>query len=163
MDEPSPWPDTLPPDMPSCFARSALMASRSLVRAYNAALREVGLPITQVSLMVAIRRHPTATLTSIAEGLALERTTLLRNMRQLETSGLVEPSSQRGRARHYRVTAAGEAALARAYPAWVRMQQTLQEALGPDSAETLAALSRLRRVAGALASPTDHVTAEDLP
>ena len=163
MSDPLPWPDTLPADMPSCYARSALMVSRSLVRAYNAALREVGLPITQVSLLVAIRRHPTATLTSLAEGLALERTTLLRNMRQLETTGFVEPAPSRGRPRHYRVTEAGEAALARAYPAWVRMQRTLQEALGPDGETTLAALRHLRQVAGALAAATDPSADEDTP
>lgn len=163
MTDLTPWPDALPADMPSCYARSALMVSRALVRAYNAALRDVGLPITQVSLLVAIRRYPTATLTSLAEGLALERTTLLRNMRQLETTGLVEPVASRGRAKHYRVTEAGEAALARAYPAWVRMQRTLHDALGPEAPRTLAALRHLRQVAGALAASTDPAADEDTP
>lgn len=163
MTAPAPWPDTLPEDVPSCFARSALMAARALTRVYNAALRDVGLPITQVSLLVAIRKFPTATLTGLADGLALERTTLLRNIRQLETSGLVEPVASRGRARHYRVTAAGEDALARAYPAWVAMQRSLQSALGSEAGPTQAALKRLRRVAGALATAADPAPHEDTP
>jgi DNA-binding MarR family transcriptional regulator len=159
---PEPWPDRLPDDMPACLARAALMTARSLARAYNAALRDLGVPITQVSLLVAIRRQAWPTLTDLAEAMAMERTTLLRNLRQLETDGLVEPAAARGRSRRFRVTAAGEDVLARAYPVWAGVQRSLQAAMGPqETRDALATLKRLRSTAATVAGSLEEGSTPD--
>ncbi len=154
-------------DLPRCLARASLMATRAVTRAYNAFLREAGLPVTQFSLLSTIKLGSYASLSDVAGSLALERTTLLRNLAQLEAAGLVVPvergTAGTGRGKRYRLTPEGEAAFDQARPLWLQAQQAFTSALGPeDAAEIGRTLTRLRRTAEALAS-TDHSPASARP
>src|SRR5689334_9376964 len=79
---------------PQCLARSVLCAARSLTRVYNAFLRDTGLQITQFSILAAFALDRYETLSHLADTLALERTTLLRNIDLLRRAGLA--SERRG-------------------------------------------------------------------
>jgi len=154
-------------DLPRCLARASLMTTRAVTRAYNSFLREAGLPVTQFSLLSTIKLGTYASLSDVAGSLALERTTLLRNLTQLEAAGLVAPvereSACSGRGKRYRLTPEGEAALDQARPLWLQAQQAFTDALGPEDAiEIGRTLTRLRRTAEALA-PTDRSPASARP
>ena len=136
------------------------MTSRAVTRAYNAFLREAGLPVTQFSLLSTIKLGSYVSLSDVANSLALERTTLLRNLGQLEAANLVAPV-ERGpagsaRGKRYRLTPEGEAALDTARPLWLKAQKAFTDASGSDDAiEIGRTLTRLRRTAEALA-PNDR-------
>jgi hypothetical protein len=76
----------------ACFALHARMTARLLSRAYEAAMRPSGLTVAQFGLLGTIGHGGTMSETSLAEGLGLERTTLIRNLRILTEKG-----SARGR------------------------------------------------------------------
>lgn len=114
-----------------CAALKTRMAARGVTRAYDAALRPAGLKITQFTLLVAIA-HPVAlSIGDLAEELAMERTTLTRNLQLLVKEGLVE--MHKGKVPRTKVpvlTREGEARLARALPLWRKAQDRLVAGIG---------------------------------
>src|SRR5262249_12684267 len=84
-----------------CPAIRVREASRLLTRAYDAALRPVGLQFSQLSILVAVSvfgDHGGA-MGPLADRLAMDRTTLTRNLKPLERAGLVEVARAPGDAR----------------------------------------------------------------
>lgn len=132
-----------------CACRRARMAARKVTRAYDEALRPVGLKITQFTLLVAIGQGRPASISSLAEWLAMERTTLTRNLQLLERERLIElgPEGTR-RTRAMTLTEKGRDVLERALPRWRTAQDRLEERLGPERwAETRDRLTDLVRSA----------------
>ena len=116
-----------------CAALRTRMAARSVTRIYDEAMRPVGLKITQFTLLVAIKMGAPESISQLADHLAMERTTLTRNLQLLEREGLVEvgPEGYR-RARSMRLTKTGEAKLKKALPIWQATQDRMVAALGKD-------------------------------
>ncbi|MDH3474180.1 MAG: MarR family transcriptional regulator, partial [Rhodospirillales bacterium] len=61
--------------------------ARRLTQAYDQALRPSGLRLTQFSVLANLTRSGGLSITDLAELLAMERTTLTRNLRPLERAG----------------------------------------------------------------------------
>lgn len=72
--------------------------------------------------------------------MALERSTMGRDLEPLERHGLVSVTvgETDGRERIARLTASGEAAIAAALPAWRAAQDRVAELVAPAAIETLA-------------------------
>lgn len=117
-----------------CAALHTRMAARSITRAYDEALRPVNIKITQFSLLVAISLGAPRAISQLAEQLAMDRTTLTRNLTLLEKRGLVEVGAEGfRRSRAIRITPAGEDLLERATPLWEKTQRKLEQDLGNDN------------------------------
>ena len=116
-----------------CAALRTRMAARKVTRAYDEALRPLGLKVTQFTLLIAIKQGAPDSISQLAEMLALERTTLTRNLQLLEKEGLVdvEPEGYR-RARSMSLTKKGEAKLKKALPIWRTTQNRIVARLGKD-------------------------------
>lgn len=67
-------------------------AARALTDAYDDALKPLGLKVTQFSLLRTVARMETPSLTALAQEMALDRSTLGRNVGVLQREGLVELS-----------------------------------------------------------------------
>jgi DNA-binding MarR family transcriptional regulator len=134
----------------NCVCLHTRMAARAITRAYDAALAPLGLEATQFTLLAAIAANPTRSVTEMADRLALERTSLSRNLAVLKKRGLVVSEPARGRSVTCKVTAAGETLLAAALPVWRTVQAALEQHVGADGwAETRKSLRQLRRGAAA--------------
>ena len=131
-----------------CAALRSRMAARSVTRAYDEALRPIGLKVTQFTLLVAIRSAAFHSISEMAEWLALERSTLSRNLQILERRGLVERSDGAGgTARTLAITEEGETMLIDALPLWDAAQKKLKKSIGNES--WLAAHKALKSLAKA--------------
>lgn len=146
--------DRVPGDGP-CLAMRSRMTARALTRVYNAHLRPLDLAVTQFSLLARLKHGRYRALGDLAEEMAVERTTLVRNVQVLEARGLVAPAGEAcaegeaDRAKRLRLTAAGETMLTAARPLWAAAQAEVEEAFG---AESLAgAMEAMRALAGAAA------------
>lgn len=107
------------------------MAARAITRAYDDALRSTGLRATQISVLAAIGARGALSIKSLADSLAMERTTLTRNLRPLEERGYVALAPEgRHRSRVLTLTRSGRSALADALPLWENAQRTTKERLG---------------------------------
>ena len=117
----------------NCACLRARMAARKLTRIYDKALKPVGLRITQFTLLIAIKDGRAKSVSALADILAMERTTLLRNLKVLEEAGLVasEPSGE-GRALALKLTSEGEKRLHEALPYWQKAQRMVETELGAN-------------------------------
>ena len=115
----------------SCVHFAMKRATRALTRVYDEALADTGLTIEQFTLLVAVSLAESRTLTTLAEHLVMERTTLSRNLRTLERDGLIDvrPDPADARARVAVVTDAGEELLGAAYPRWETAQRAASQVL----------------------------------
>ena len=121
-----------------CNCSSLRSATRALSLAYDEVLRPSGLRLTQFSILAriaAVGPHP---LNDVAEMLAMDRTTLGRNLKPLERDDLVclEVGMDR-RQRVINLTAAGRRALVRAKPLWETVNQRFEGKFGAGKAKTL--------------------------
>ncbi|PKQ02337.1 MAG: MarR family transcriptional regulator [Alphaproteobacteria bacterium HGW-Alphaproteobacteria-12] len=117
----------------NCAALRTRMAARKLTRAYDKALRPAGLKITQFTLLIAVEEGSAKSLTALADMLALERSSLVRNVKLLEEDGLLEAApSGEGRSLGLRLTKAGRKRLTQALPLWREAQTQVEDALGAN-------------------------------
>ncbi|MBB5223037.1 DNA-binding MarR family transcriptional regulator [Amaricoccus macauensis] len=115
----------------SCLCLHAQRAARVIARRFDVALKPVGLTSGQFSLLMSLNRPEPPGLGSVAELLAMDRTTLTANLKPLERRGLVETQAdpKDRRARLLRLTPDGRALLARALPIWRSVQMALEAGL----------------------------------
>lgn len=134
-----------------CFCLQSRMTSRAITRHYNAALGPLDLEITELSLLAALAAAPDHSIAGLAERLAFERTTLVRNLKRLEGRKLTVAKSGQGRAVNYALTEQGRALLASAAPLWRKAQADIRRKLtATDAGDVLDSLRALRDAARAL-------------
>ncbi len=121
-------------NMRGCACFNLRAAARALTRAYEKALRPVGLKATQFTILAAISQVDSAVpIGTLAKTLSMDRTTLTRNLRPLEKQGFVEilPEGYR-RARGMVLTGKGRKVLEKAIPLWRRAQTATVNRIGND-------------------------------
>src|SRR5215831_2855109 len=129
----------------ACAVMNLRQASRVVTAFFDAALRPSGLRATQLNILMAIEVGAPP-ITGLAEVLAMERTTMTRNLALLRGRGLIAPGQ-------VALTPKGRRAAARAMPMWERAQGAIVETLGEDRwrgllgelAATKAAVRKRRR------------------
>lgn len=127
-----------------CTCAMLRRASRRVTLAYDEALRPFGLRLTQYSLLASVLRSGGMSITDLAERLAMERTTLTRNLRPLEAAGWVKvkPGPDR-RSRAVEITATGRALVEEAFPQWQAAERSLRKSMGRGEAAELRQLLTL--------------------
>lgn len=124
-----------------CLCINLRRAARGVSRYYDGALDGFGINVAQYSLLCNLQRLDQPSISTLAEAMGLDRSTLGRNLRVLEGEGLVrmdEGEDQRNRI--VQLTPAGHERLAAALPAWEAAQQLLIDKLGAEKRATLLAL-----------------------
>jgi DNA-binding MarR family transcriptional regulator len=97
--------------------------TRVVTAHFDDALRPTGLRATQLNLLVLIEGAFATTVTDLAAILAMDRTTLTRNLKLLRARGLVE-------ADRIALTSKGRKAAAAALPLWEIAQAAIVKGLG---------------------------------
>jgi DNA-binding MarR family transcriptional regulator len=119
---------------------------------YDDALRPVGLKITQFSLLRALERLGAATFNEIALDVALDKTTISRNLNILIDAGWVETAAHEdARYKVASLSKAGIKKLRAAEPYWQLAQAQVEKEVqkfmkGPANKRLLEALESLQRV-----------------
>lgn len=121
-----------------CTCAMLRRASRRVTLAYDQALKPMGLRLTQYSLLASVLRSGGMTITDLAEMLAMERTTLTRNLRPLEAAGWLRvKSGPDRRSRAVEITPAGRALVEEAFPRWQAAERGLRKSIGREEAAEL--------------------------
>jgi DNA-binding MarR family transcriptional regulator len=122
----------------ACACANLRRAARAVTQLFDEALAPSGLRATQFTLLVTSRLMGESTINELAERMAMDRTTLSRNLKPLVRNGLLEVRpGEDGRTRLVWITAAGEQALEEAYPLWQQAQQEIVGVLGEERHEAL--------------------------
>ena len=132
----------------TCSCASLRRLTRRVTQYYDQALRPSGLRVTQYSILVHIAHGEGLSLTDLASRLDMDRTTLTRNLRPLESEGWIAlTEGPNRRSRSVRLTAAGEGRLKLAEPLWRAAEASFRRTVGQEEA------AQLRRlVASSMAS-----------
>ena len=111
-----------------CLCLHAQRAARALARRFDKELKPLGLTNGQFSLLMSLNRPLPPTLTSVADLLAMDRTTLTAALKPLVRDGLVEikPDEIDRRARLLVITPSGLERLAAAVPIWHDTHEALE-------------------------------------
>ncbi len=120
-----------------CFCLRSRMAARAVTRRYNALLSRLGLEVTEFSLLGALAVGKASSIAELAERLAFERTTLVRNLKRMADRGLIEATGNKGRAIRYILTKHGDRLLKRALPLWAEAQASVKRRLEPEDSRTV--------------------------
>lgn len=124
----------------SCLCYKLRATSRKVTRRYDSALKPVGLKANQFSIMVAISIMNPVSITDLSDALAMDRTTLTRNLRPLEDSGLIKLTDGYGRIRDITLSEEGVSTLKKAKPLWHSAQSKLIKELGVSDSEQIGQL-----------------------
>ena len=131
----------------TCLCLNVRKMARVLTHHYETHLQAGDLRITQFSLLVAIALARAVPLTRLAEVLAMDRTTLARNLKPLERQHMVtvETSTEDRRVRVITLTAQGIQKVNEALPLWKQAQAQMLSLLGPQQSQALLADTQIVR------------------
>jgi DNA-binding MarR family transcriptional regulator len=127
--------------MSPCLCTMLRRATRTVTTAYDAAMAPAGLRVTQFSVLGTLARLGPLPVTRLAREVALDRSTMGRDLDPLERRGLVliEVGEKDRRERVARLTAAGKAAIKAARPYWSIAQERIAALVRADTVRSLAA------------------------
>jgi DNA-binding MarR family transcriptional regulator len=124
----------------TCVAGNLRRVSRAAAKVYDDALRPSGLRGTQFNLMTAVILMGPVTISKLAEGLVMDRTTLTRNLGPLQKQGLIDISpGDDQRIRIVAMTRKGKQLYQQALPLWDKAQNEIAGKLGKDRIKSLLA------------------------
>ncbi len=127
-----------------CLCLHVQRAARALARRFDEALRPLELTNGQFSLLMSLNRPESPTIGSVAELLAMDRTTLTAALKPLERRDLVKVSVDKKdkRGRRLALTGAGRDVLAAAFPVWKKTHAELDREIVDYSPDRLRAALR---------------------
>jgi DNA-binding MarR family transcriptional regulator len=125
----------------TCLCLHLRRAARAVARRFDAALRPLGLNNGQFSLLMSLNQPDAPSIGSIANLLAMDRTTLSANLKPLERRGLVTVTVDDAdkRTRRLSLTPAGRKLLVTACPVWKQTHATIEGLLASASPDRLRA------------------------
>ena len=146
-----------PPKPEDCNCLAVRQAARHVTQFYDQYLAASGLRTTQFSILAKLKRIGPLTINALAANLAMDRTTLGRNILPLQRAGLitvVKGTTDR-RSKELRLTEAGAERLRAAVKGWVQAQAQFEAAFGAKRASDLRALLHAVSASELGASSTD--------
>jgi DNA-binding MarR family transcriptional regulator len=119
--------------MENCVCFNLRWVSRAFSQFFVRELRHHGLLPTQTPILGLLAAKPEATMAEVSDWLAMDRTTLVRNLRPLERDGLVKATGKgRGHKVSLSLTPKGLNALHEFVPDWRVTQEKIIRTLGKE-------------------------------
>lgn len=121
-----------------CLCHHTRRAARAVTRSFDDALLPTGLKASQFNILAVIAARDPTSAGEVARLLAMDRTTLSRNLRPLKEKGYVTAGGGSGRRPDtLSLTREGSVLLARASVLWCTAQGQLTQRLGLNQASVL--------------------------
>jgi DNA-binding MarR family transcriptional regulator len=121
-----------------CACTRVRRAARVLTSLYDEALATTGLTIAQFALLRAVGRLETPNVSELAEEMALERSTLGRNVLVLQRMRLLDVTEGDDlRARRITMTTRAQRLVSSCLPKWEQAQRKVEARLGKEGVSTL--------------------------
>lgn len=124
---------------PQCLGFKARLVSRVITAVYDDAFAEVGLKVGQFSVLTAIADGKESRPAPLAKLLAMDESTLSRNVARMSAKGWLrfEPGADDRRSHQIVITDRGMALLRKSHPAWEHAQNQVAHKLGRDGVAAL--------------------------
>jgi DNA-binding MarR family transcriptional regulator len=126
------------PDLCHCLA--ARRNARYLTRLYDRHLAAANLSVSQFSLLAMLAEHPGISISDLTEIMVMERTTLVRALKPLQSAGFIHSRAEGPRsALRLSLSSEGEAKVKEAERYWYSAQEELETQVGADRAVAIRA------------------------
>jgi DNA-binding MarR family transcriptional regulator len=130
MDKPPATIDTI---ARTCIAVRLRALNRVVTNLYDAALRPLGLKVSQLNILVVTAKLGLARPSQVCDLLQLDVSTLSRNVERMRAQDWLDVvPGKDARTQSFRLTAQGKRLLERAIPAWEKGQQQAKAMLGAE-------------------------------
>lgn len=131
----------------TCIAVRLRLLNRVITGIYDAALRDLGVKISQLNILVVTAKLGVARPAQVCEILQLDTSTLSRNVERMKTNGWLRVvADDDARAQPFELTSQGKKLIERAIPAWEDAQKSAAELLGDSGLDVLnRAAGRLKK------------------
>jgi len=107
--------------------------TRAVTQFYDRHLESADIRATQFTLLLTLTSATGKTLTEMAEGLVMDRTTLTRNLKPLEKAGLITTTKLADRrTKGYVLTEKGRASIEKGVPLWRKAQDHVVGQFGQE-------------------------------
>lgn len=114
----------------ACACATVRQAARTVTQLYDHHLRQSDIEAPQFALLSVLQAIGPSSQAAIGQRLAMDKTTLSRNLALLKKKGWIETApAEDGRERRYVLSAAGRERVAAARPAWRRAQEQLRASM----------------------------------
>jgi DNA-binding MarR family transcriptional regulator len=119
--------------MENCVCFNLRWVSRALSQFFVGELSQHGLLPTQTPILGLLAAKPQASMAEVSDWLAMDRTTLVRNLRPLERDGLIKATGKgRGHKVSLSLTPKGRNTLEKFLPDWQVAQEKIIKTLGKE-------------------------------
>jgi len=121
-----------------CPALNIREASRTITQLYDKILKPSGLQITQFAVLIQVFILDSPSISQLAKGLVMDRTTLTRGLKPLESEGLIKIVSGNDKRTHFvKLTPKGKSALEKILPYWEKARTVVSEEFGQKQLDGL--------------------------
>ena len=122
-------------NLPSlCPAFNIRAASRIITQIFDDTLKPSGLQITQFAVLVGVQIMDTPSISTLAKGLVMDRTTLTRGLKPLENEGFIKMiTGDDRRTRFVKLTAKGKSVMEKALPYWEEARGIVAKEFGENN------------------------------
>lgn len=118
-----------------CYCTNLRRCANAISDFYDRELKETGITISQYYLLINLKRLENANITHWAEYVGLDRSTMVRNIKLLESRGFVERTEGHGKT--FALSKAGETTLDAAIPIWKKAQKKMEKFLGEEDSKAI--------------------------
>ena len=118
-----------------CYCTNLRRSANAVSDFYDSALKDTGLTIAQYYLLINLSRLESANITHWAKQVGLDRSTMVRNIKLLESRGLIEKTEGHGKA--FTLSAKGKESLEAAASVWNETQKKMERFLGKEDSEAI--------------------------
>ncbi len=138
-----------------CCCFNLRKTTRAVTQFFDRHLEPADIRATQFTLLLTLTSASGKTLTEMAEGLVMDRTTLTRNLKPLEKAGFITTVKLSDRrTKGYALTEKGQETIEKGVPLWEKAQLHIVEQLGDDRyARLLSELGMVRSMANVHKTP----------
>ena len=119
----------------TCYCTNLRRSANAMSEFYDSALKEAELTISQYYLLVNLSRLGKANITHWSEQVGLDRSTMVRNIKPLQSRGLIEGTEGHGKT--FALSEKGRHALDTATVIWQQMQEKMEQFLGKEVADAI--------------------------
>lgn len=121
-----------------CYCLAVRRSARHMTRLYDRNLAGANISISQFSILAKVHERPGISIAELAEAMVMERTTLVRALKPLQTEGLVDSRAEGPRsALSLSLSASGLSKISECEPLWEAAQKEYEAQIGRDRAASI--------------------------
>ncbi|WP_158522894.1 MarR family winged helix-turn-helix transcriptional regulator [Fusobacterium pseudoperiodonticum] len=126
-----------------CYCFILRNIASSIKKIYNQHFQELDITNEQFTILMNMKYLAPISVTNLSEKIKIDRTTLSRNLKILQTKALIEDVLTTGRSRQIILSKKGEDIINKGEKIWNKIQKEVEKVIGKEKLETLKEVEKI--------------------